>query len=247
MPCSGRLFSPCTTRLGSWRLCERGMIVHDCQIALPLTHCHAANKPSWSRRCSLGVASAHISAWSMLGPRTNTCDMTRMPADQHAKGKQAWGACRGQHAHDEAGEPGAGAQACVEEDAAEEGAEEAVNDGRREALRLCSQSNNARWATPCNMHELEPPCYQNALHAECAWQRPPGGSANSRRAPALRVLPVATTSEVLGGHRSDMHQSCSGGSRPEGEMQMLLCVPAAAGGCWSRGLPASRRSHPGAP
>lgn len=45
---------------------------------------------------------------------------------------------RGQHAHDEAGEAGAGAEAAVKEDATQEGAEEAVDDGCREAFSLCS-------------------------------------------------------------------------------------------------------------
>jgi hypothetical protein len=50
--------------------------------------------------------------------------------------KQEWTPYCGKHAHDEAGEAGAGAETAVEEDAAEEGAEEAVDDGCGEALRL---------------------------------------------------------------------------------------------------------------
>ena len=86
--------------------------------------------------------------------------------------------CR-QHAHDEAGEAGTGAQAAVKEDAAQEGAEEAVDDrlGKPFCLQSVSQEHSDSARLGHAMKELERsgqwwPCFGCAeavrLHVDSA-------------------------------------------------------------------------------
>lgn len=136
----------------------------------------------------------------------------------------------GQHAHDKGEEAGGGGQGAVEEDAAQKGAEEAVDDGLGEALGLrVGMQVESAGGKKARVERKRGGAAQvgSAGGREGSSRRQSGNPA----APRLSLLPgLLIPTLPAEGRRTHSHSLPLG---PPGPQIMICTTPGAAARCWS--------------